>query len=53
MDHEAHRIDPLKRREIGEVGKVILGNYVWIGNNVAILKNSEIGDNTIVLQVQW
>lgn len=48
MDHEAHGIDPLKRRQIGEIGKVIIGKNVWIGNNVTILKNSEIGDNTIV-----
>jgi acetyltransferase-like isoleucine patch superfamily enzyme len=48
MDHEAHGIDPHKRREIGKIGKVIIGKNVWIGNNVTILKNSEIGDNTIV-----
>lgn len=48
MDHEAHGIDPLKRRKIGKIGKVIIGKNTWIGNNVVILKNSEIGDNTIV-----
>lgn len=48
MDHEAHGIDPLKRRQIGEIGKVIIGKNVWIGNNVTILKNSEIDNNTIV-----
>lgn len=48
MDHEAHCIDPLKRRQIGEIGKVIVGKNVWIGNNVTILKNSEIGDNSII-----
>jgi len=48
MDHEAHGIAPDKRRELGEIGKVIIGKNVWLGNNVVILKNSEIGENTIV-----
>jgi len=48
MDHEAHGIDPSKRRQLGEIGKVIIGKNVWIGNNVTILKNSEIGDNSII-----
>jgi len=48
MDHEAHGINPLKRRGLGEIGKVILGQNVWVGNNVTILKNTEIGDNSIV-----
>lgn len=48
MDHEAHGIHPNKRRQLGEIGKVIVGKNVWIGNNVTILKNSEIGDNTII-----
>jgi len=48
MDHEAHGIAPDKRRQLGEIGKVIIGKNVWLGNNVTMLKNSEIGDNTIV-----
>jgi acetyltransferase-like isoleucine patch superfamily enzyme len=48
MDHEAHGIDPNKRRELGEICKVIIGKNTWLGNNVVILKNTEIGDNTIV-----
>jgi acetyltransferase-like isoleucine patch superfamily enzyme len=48
MDHEAHGINPLKRREVGEIGKVILGSNVWIGSNVTILKNTTIGKNTII-----
>jgi acetyltransferase-like isoleucine patch superfamily enzyme len=38
----------LKRREVGEIGKVILGSNVWIGSNVTILKNTIIGENTII-----
>ena len=48
MDHEAHGISPSKRREIGEIGKVIIGTNVWIGNNVTVLKNTKIGYNTII-----
>lgn len=48
MDHEAHGIAPDKRRELGEIGKVIIGQNVWIGNGVMILKNSSIGENSIV-----
>ena len=48
MDHEAHGIQPHQRRQLGEVGEVKIGDNVWIGNNVMILKNSFIGDNCIV-----
>jgi len=48
MDFEAHGITPNKRKEIGKIGKVIIGKNVWIGNNVMILKNSEIGKNSII-----
>jgi acetyltransferase-like isoleucine patch superfamily enzyme len=48
IDHEAHGIHPNTRREIGEIGKIIVGRNVWIGNNVIILKNTVIGANTIV-----
>lgn len=48
MDHEAHGIEPDKRRQIGIIGSVIIGKNTWLGNNVTILKNSEIGDNSIV-----
>ena len=48
MDHEAHDIRPDHRRELGEIGKVVIGKNVWIGNNVMILKNSEIGKNSVV-----
>src|SRR4030042_4856560 len=48
LDHEAHGIDPAKRRQLGDIGMVRIGRNVWIGNNVTILKNSEIGENTVV-----
>jgi len=48
VDHEAHGNKPDERRQLGEIGKVIIGKNVWVGNNVTILKNSKIGDNSIV-----
>ncbi|WP_406844512.1 acyltransferase [Flavobacterium soyae] len=48
MDFEAHGIEPLKRREVGEVGEIVIGKNVWIGNNVLVLKDSHIGDNSII-----
>jgi acetyltransferase-like isoleucine patch superfamily enzyme len=48
IDHEGHGISPENRRQLGEIGKIIIGKNVLIGNNVIILKNSEIGDNSII-----
>jgi len=48
MDHEAHGIKADKRRNLGEIGTVIIKKNVWLGNNVVVLKNSEIGENSIV-----
>lgn len=48
MDFDAHGILPHNRGQIGEIGSVIIGKNVWIGSNVTILKNSYIGDNSIV-----
>jgi len=48
MDHEAHGVQPNQRRKIGEIGTVIIGKNVWVGNDVTILKNSDIGDNSII-----
>jgi acetyltransferase-like isoleucine patch superfamily enzyme len=47
-DHEGHGINPEERRNVGQIGRVIIGENVWIGSNVTILKNSEIGKNSIV-----
>lgn len=48
MDFEAHGTDPLQRSKVGEIGTVEIAENVWIGNNVTILKNSKIGNNTII-----
>jgi len=48
MDHEAHGINPTKRRQVGTIGEIKIGKNAWIGNNVIILKNSIIGENSII-----
>jgi len=48
IDSEAHGIHPKKRKEMGELGEIIIGKNVWIGNNVTILKNTSVGNNSII-----
>ncbi len=48
MDHEAHGIYPDNRNKVGQIGTIIIGENCWIGNNTTILKNSKIGNNSIV-----
>lgn len=49
LDSDFHEIDPEKR--VGgtpKTGKVFVGDNVWIGDCVMILKGSSIGKNSIV-----
>lgn len=48
MDHEAHGINPYERNKLGPIGVVKLGCNTWIGNNVTILRDTIIGDNSII-----
>lgn len=49
MDHDAHGVLPGARRKTsGTIGIVKVGRNVWICNNVTILKDTIIGDNSIV-----
>lgn len=48
MDHEAHGLSPEKRQELGKIGRVDIGRNVWIGNNVTILKDTSVGENSVV-----
>jgi maltose O-acetyltransferase len=48
MDFEAHGTHPEKRNQVGELGEIVIGRNVWIGNNVIILKNVRVGDNCII-----
>ena len=48
MDYEAHCTNPNERNQLGKIGQIIIGRNVWIGNNTVILKNVNIGDNSII-----
>ena len=38
---------PIRKQQM-EVGQVLIGNNVWLGRNVMLLKGSQLGDATIV-----
>ena len=49
IDFHAHGLAPSERRNsIGKVKPIVIGRNVWIGNNVMILKGTEIGDNSVI-----
>jgi acetyltransferase-like isoleucine patch superfamily enzyme len=48
MDFDAHGIEPTHRKKVGEIGTIIIGQNVWIGNNVLLLKNAKIGNNSVI-----
>lgn len=47
-DFEAHGTLPQERHNLGAVKQVIIGDNVWIGSKVIILKGAVIGDNSII-----
>jgi len=49
IDFDAHGLAPTERRtSIGKAKPIVIGRNVWIGNNVIILKGTEIGDNSVI-----
>ena len=49
FDSDAHEINPLTRtRSVGPVKPVIIGNNVWLGSRVMVLKGVTIGDNSVI-----
>lgn len=44
--HETNSLDRTKGRDLPK--EIVIGNNVWIGLNVIVLKGSIIGDNTII-----
>lgn len=48
MDFDAHNIDPFLRSQMGKKAEIIIGENVWIGNNVIVLPGVHIGNNSIV-----
>ena len=48
-DADMHEIDPnYRKRSVGCVSPVKIGNNVWIGSQVIILRGVTIGDNSVV-----
>jgi len=48
-DFDGHQIAPsLRRNGDGLVEPIIIGKNVWFGNNVMVLRGTQIGDNSIV-----
>jgi maltose O-acetyltransferase len=48
-DCDFHEIDPTTRHlSFGPTCPVVIGNNVWLGSRVIILKGVTIGDNTII-----
>ena len=45
---DMHSIIDLNGNRINNSGDVIIGNHVWLCQDVKVLKNSKISDNTIV-----
>lgn len=48
-DSDFHAVNPASRKKsTGEVAPVTIGNNVWLGSRVMVLKGVTIGDNTVV-----
>lgn len=48
-DFDGHPIEPSQRRNgDGLVEPIFIGKNVWFGNNVLVLRGTQIGDNSIV-----
>ena len=48
-DSDFHEISPVNRkRGFAKTAKVRVGNNVWLGSNVKVLKGVTIGDNSII-----
>jgi maltose O-acetyltransferase len=49
MDADFHEINPATRdNSVGVVKPVSIGNNVWIGSRVMVLKGASIGDNSVI-----
>lgn len=48
FDSDFHGIAPDERRTVGKSAPVRIGNNVWLGSRVMVLKGVTIGDNSVV-----
>lgn len=45
---DGHPIYDTNHNRINPAGHIIIGNHVWIAQSACILKNAQIGDNSII-----
>jgi maltose O-acetyltransferase len=49
FDCDFHEVDPARRDSgVGRINPVALGNNVWLGSRVIVLRGVSIGDNSVV-----
>ena len=48
MDNDFHRLEPERRNEAPESEPIIIGNNVWLGGRVIVLKGVTIGDGSVI-----
>lgn len=48
LGSDTHTLTDLKGNFINQAQSIIIGNHVWIGQNVHVLKNTTIPDNCII-----
>jgi maltose O-acetyltransferase len=49
LDSDFHEVDPATRkRSAGASGRVTIGNNVWLGSRVMILKGVTVGANSVI-----
>ena len=48
MDNDFHRLEPERRHELPESDPITIGNNVWLGGHVIVLKGVAIGDGSVI-----
>jgi maltose O-acetyltransferase len=48
MDNDFHRVEPERRHEVPESLPIILGENVWLGARVVVLRGVTIGAHSVV-----
>lgn len=49
MDCDFHELDPLRRKQgVGLIEPVMIGDNVWLGSRVIVLRGVSIGENSVI-----
>lgn len=48
MDNDFHRLEPERRHELPESEPIIIGDNVWLGGRVIVLKGVTIGNGSVI-----